>query len=138
MDVKEKEYLDKVIAEVIGQEWEPESCMQEFYSEFFVSPHYDFYHKGHEYFITVEKDNNRKDIWIIYDRDLTDDNYKYNSIWENEPKASFSDLAELAFNYKLKNDGRTLCEYICDFNKLDRLIVAEPIDKKQVGKIWKH
>ena len=131
MDVKEKEYLDKVIAEVIGQEWKPESCMQEFYSEFFVSPHY-------EYFITVEKDNNRKDIWIIYDRDLSDDNYKYNSVWENEPKASFSDLAELAFNYKLKNDGRTLCEYICDFNKLDRLVIAKPIDKKQVGKIWKH
>ncbi|MBR5032463.1 MAG: hypothetical protein IKX70_02185 [Treponema sp.] len=135
---EEKKQINKILENIISQEWEPESCMQEFYSAFFISPHYNFYHKGHEYFITTEKDLDRKDVWIIYDRDLTDENYKYNSIWDNEPKSIYSDLSELAFEYKLKNDGRTLSEYIADYNHLDRSIVAEPIDKNKVGKIWRH
>lgn len=63
---KEKERLDKIISGIISQKWEPESCMQEFYSEFFVSPHYGFYHNGHEYFITIDADENQKVIWVIY------------------------------------------------------------------------
>lgn len=135
---EDKKYMDKILPDIISQEWQPESCMQEFYSEFFVSPHYNFYHKGHEYFITFDKDEEYKDVWVIYDRDLEDENYKYNTFWEDEPKAMYKNLPELAFCFRLKNDGRTLCEYICDFNNMERLLVPEPVDKNKVGKIWKR
>lgn len=135
---KEKERLDKIISGIISQKWEPESCMQEFYSEFFVSPHYGFYHNGHEYFITIDADEKQKVIWVIYDRDLSDEKEKYEDCWNDEQREEYPDLPTLAFNYKLKNDGRSIADYICDYNKQEHLLMPEPVDDRMVRKVWKH
>lgn len=135
---KKKERLDKIIEKIITQKWEPGSCIQEFYSEFFVTPHYGFYHNGHEYFITTDEDENKHEIWVIYDRDLSDENVKYKDSWDIEPKEKFSDLPTLAFEFKLKNDGRSIADYICDFNKQEHLLMPEPVNDRMVSKVWKH
>ena len=123
ISIMEKDRLDRIINEVLKQEWEPEANIQKFYEEFYVSPHYGFYHRGHEYLITVDQMVDGKKVWVIYDRDLNDEEFKYNDVWSNEPKSIFEDLSTLIFVYKLKNDGRCIADYICDYNNLERLII---------------
>lgn len=133
----DKEFFDKLLEKLRNQKWQPESCIQEFYSEVNFNGHYNFYHNGHEYLITFDEIEN-EDVCVIYDRDLFDSKVAYNTEWESEPKEIFKDISELTFYYRLKNDGRSLSDYICDYNKVERNILAEPVDKNLVGKIWKR
>ena len=67
-------------------------------------------------------------MWIPFKkRPLTD-----------EEREEYPDLPTLAFNYKLKNDGRSIADYICDYNKQEHLLMPEPVDDRMVRKVWKH
>lgn len=134
----EKVQWNKQLEKIIQQEWTPETCIQEFYSTFYVSPHYEMYHRGHEYFITIDIDKDGKQVWIISDRDLTDERFKYNIVWDDEPTSYYVDLPTLIFEYRLKNDGRTIAEYICDYNKTPRNCVPEPMMPSKMRKLWKQ
>jgi len=104
---EDKKFMDKLNASSMQQEWElEESCIQELYSNILFNMHYEFAHKGYEYFITFDSVNG-KQIWTIYERDLTNPKYCYNTIWETEPRTDFPDIPSLVFGFRLKNDGRT-------------------------------
>lgn len=139
LSLKDKEFIDKMNASALSVEWKvEETCVQELYSDILFNQHYELTHKGHEYLITFDSDGNGKQIWVAYDRDLSDPKYAYNAVWETEPRADFSDLPSLIFGFKLQNDGRTIAEYCCDFWKQPRILVPEPVDKNLVGKAWRH
>lgn len=135
---EDKKFIDKINASAMQQEWEvEENCIQELYSNILFNMHYEFAHKGYEYFITFDSAN-KKQIWTIYERDLTNPKYCYNTIWETEPRTDYSDLPALVFEFILKNDGRTIAEYCCDCWKQPRLLVPEPINENFARKIWRH
>ncbi len=123
----------------LKQKWEvEESCVQELYSEISFNLHFEFCHNGHEYFITIDKDSGKNQIWVIYDRDFSDSKVAHKCDWDIEPREEFKDLPSLVFEYKLKNDGRSIAEYCCDFWKQPRLLVPEPVDENQRRKVWRH
>lgn len=130
MTEKEKAFLDSVNKEYFDIDWNPGKSIQEFYYDCFSD--ISFCHKGHEYFIYQNLESKEKP-WTIFDRDLKDPEYAYNVVWGKEPRFDYADLADLAFTFKLQNDGRTIADYICDFNSIDRLLVPEPVDKKWRG-----
>lgn len=135
---EDKKFIDKLNASAMQQKWEvEESCIQELYSNILFNMHYEFTHKGYEYFITFDFVN-KKQIWRIYERDLSDSKYCYNTIWETEPRIDYSDLPALVFEFILKNDGRTIAEYCCDYWKQPRILVPEPINESLSRKIWRH
>ena len=101
-----------------------ESCIQELYSEICFN-------------ITIDVDEKKNRIWVVYDRDLNDPKYAYNAGWDIEPRTDYPDLPSLIFGFKLKNDGRTIAEYCCDFWRQPRLLVPKPIDENLVRKIWR-
>ncbi|MBO8450112.1 MAG: hypothetical protein IAA96_03295 [Spirochaetes bacterium] len=120
-------------------DWIPEeTCLQELYSNIFFNLHYGFIHRGHEYFITFDFDSNKNQIWVIYDRDLSDSKLKDKTDWDDEPRQDYQDIPALVFTYRLKNDERTILEYCCDIWKIPRLLFPEPVDKNQIKKIWRH
>lgn len=119
-------------------EWNPGCCIQEFYSEVLFTGHYGFYHKGHEYFITWDCNAVGEKVYVIYDRDLNDPLYFEKSSWDIEPRMEYPSLPDLCFCFELKNEGKTIADYICDFNGRDRCLFPEPIDKKSLGKKWQH
>lgn len=66
-----------------------------------------------------------EDGWDVYI--LPEKEYTTNRKWyETAPKEHFKDLCDLVFNLKLKDDGRTLAEYICDYQKIPRYAVPIP------------
>lgn len=132
---KNKKLQDEIIEKLLNEKWVPESCLQEFYY-FCRTSEIEFCHKGHDYFISWDSDDKNNKYWCIFDRDLTNPLYKYNTIWEKEPRTDFKNLSDLAFSYKLKNDGRTIAEYICDYNKVPRILVPEPVDERPDAKVW--
>lgn len=124
LSISEKKHFDFIAECEMDKIWEPDD---EFLEETFYIGHMGIIHLGHEYFITWDKDSEDNTIWVIYDRDYSDAKYRYNIFWENEPRTDYPTLQELLFYYKLKNDGRTIAEYICDFNKKPRLLMPEDI-----------
>jgi len=106
--------------------WNPGSSIQAFYNDCLSD--ISFCHKGHEYFIFQNLELKDKP-WTIFDRDLSNAEFASNIIWGKEPRFDYKDISELAFDFKLRNDGRTITEYICDFNSCDRILVPEPVDK---------
>lgn len=46
--------------------------------------------------------------------------------WEKSNIIHFKDLCDLVFQLVLLNDGRTLAEYICDYQKIPRYVVPVP------------
>ena len=122
MTKEEKEKHEIILKNIISQKWEPEKNIEEFYNAFNFTRHYGLYHNGYEYFITFDVHENKERI-VIYSRDLSDEKYAYNSSWENEPKNYYDDVTQLAFNFKLQNDGRTIAEYICDYYGKPRILL---------------
>jgi len=81
----------------------------------------DFNHNGIHYDVGWGDD----DGWDIYYMPI--DFYRNNSNWyETAPKEHFKDLCDMVFNFKLKDDGRTIAEYICDYQKIQRYAVPIP------------
>lgn len=115
-----------------------ETCIQELYREIFFNLHYEFCHNGHNYFITVDVDKNKNQVWVIYDRDYSNPAIAYKCDWDVEPHIEFEDLPALVFGFKLQNDGRTIAEYCCDYWKQPRILVPEPVDMNLVRKVWRH
>ena len=86
--------------------------------------------------VFVDKEKNP--IWVIYDRDFSDSRVAYKTDWDIEPRTDFPDIPSLVFGFRLKNDGRTIAEYCCDYWKQPRLLVPESVDKNLARKIWRH
>ena len=124
--MKSKENVEMINKEYFEIEWTPQKSIQEFYNDCLSD--ISFCHKGHEYFIFQNLELKDKP-WTIFDRDLKNPEFANNTIWGKEPRFDFEDISELAFTFKLHNDGRTISEYICDFNSTDRILVPEPVDK---------
>ena len=124
LSISEKEHFDFIAECEMDKIWKPDD---EFLEETFYIGHMGLIHLGHEYFITFDKDDGNNTIWVIYDRDYSNPKYRYNIFWETEPRADYPTLQDLLFNYKLKNDGRTIAEYICDFQHKPRLLMPEEI-----------
>ena len=118
-------------------DWKPERCIQEFYSQIMFIGHYEFFHNNHEYLIVEDKIEG-KDVFVVYDRDLNIPDFKEKDDWDIEPKTIYTSLPELCFSFRLRCDGRTIAEYICDFNGLPRIMFPEPVDKNSRTKIWRH
>lgn len=119
--------------EMVESVWEPTEeghSFQAFYEYIIgeVNTHYWFCHNGHEYFLTFDFDANHNQIYVIYDRDLKDPRF-FGGCWENEPRSDYDKLEDLIFNYVLKNDGRTIAEYLCDFWGVQRPLFPEPLDE---------
>lgn len=140
LSFKEKEFIDKINAEMMDAEWDVDdtSCIQELYSDLYFNRNFEFYHKGYLYSFDSECSKDKSELWQIYYRDLSNPEYAYNSIWENEPHSDYPDLPTLIFEFKLKNDGRTIAEYCCDYWKQPRILVPEPVDMNLVRKVWRH
>ena len=75
---------------------------------------------------------------FIYDRDFSDSKVAYKTDWDIEPRSDFPDIPSLVFGFKLKNDGRKIAEYCCDFWNQPRILVPEPINENLARKIWRH
>lgn len=133
------EWMKKVAEENKKLIWDVEqTCIQELYSEICFNMHFEFCHNGHNYFITFDEDKDENQLWVIYDRDYSDPKVAYKCNWDIEPRTDYKDLPSLIFEYKLKNDGRTIAEYCCDYWKQPRLLVPEPVAKNAGTKIWRH
>ena len=126
---KYDEWYKKQVDEVFSKtDWEPEEkTMYEFYEMINFNGHFEFSHKGFEYFITFDIDSEKKDIWIVYERDFSNPEIAYKNDWDIEPQTPYKTLEELIFEFKLKNDGRTIAEYVCDYLKIPRLLLPEAI-----------
>ncbi len=136
INAKWKNKIDEIFSKQI---WEvEESCFQELYGTIIFNLHYGFCHNGHEYFITTDVDKEKNPIWVIYDRDFSDSKVAYKTDWDIEPRSDFPDIPSLVFGFKLKNDGRTIAEYCCDFWNQPRILVPEPINENLARKIWRH
>lgn len=140
LSFNDKEYLDKLNAEMMDAEWDVDGTksIQELYSTLYFNRIFEFYHKGHLYSFDSGFTEKKSELWQIYDRDLSDARYCYNSVWGNEPHSDYPDLPSLIFGYKLKNDGRTIAEYCCDYWNQPRILVPEPVDMNLVRKVWRH
>lgn len=140
MEDEIKSSLKKKVDEIFSkQKWEvEETCLQELYSGICFSLHYEFCHNGHNYFVTVDVDESKNQIWVIYDRDYSNPKVAYKCDWDIEPRTDYPDLPSLVFEFKLRNDGRTIAEYCCDYWRQPRILVPEPVDKNLVGKVWRH
>ena len=81
----------------------------------------DFGHNGIWYEVAWGEEGG----WDIYfmDKEFYINNRKW---YETAKKEHFETLCDLAFNFKLKNDGRTIAQYICDYNKIPRYVVPVP------------
>ena len=138
LSFEEKKDIDEFNAKMMNTEWKvEESCIQELYSTLYFNTSFEFYHKGHLYSFDSEI-GNKTELWQIYDRDLNNPTYAYNCYWDNEPHFDYPDLPSLIFDFKLRNDGRTIAEYCCDYWKQPHILVPEPVDKNLVRKIWRH
>lgn len=81
----------------------------------------DFDHVGIHYEVVWGED----DGWDLYY--MPEDFYMTNRKWyETAPKEHFKDLCDMVFMFRLKNDGRTIAEYICDCLKIPRYAVPVP------------
>lgn len=100
--------------------FEPDETIQEFYD--LCLSEGEFFHNGFHYSIywteTLEKG------FDIYCQDLNDPAVAYLTGYEEPiPRETFATRAELVSQFRLKNDGRTILEYYCDFFKLPRMLV---------------
>lgn len=110
-------------------EWHPESTVQEIYGLILCEG--DFAHRGFEYHF-VQHGEFITDGWDIYISDLSKGGRLDN--WQDIcPKEFFKTHAELISLLHLKNDGRTILEYYCDYFKKPRLLVPPvPTDYPEV------
>ena len=107
-----------------------ENCIQKIYYEISCNLIFQFTHKGFTYDFDYDCDEVHPNMWRIRWRDLSDPNFAYNYVWETEPYLDYADLPSLIFEFELKNDGRTIAEYICDYWNQPRTLVPEPLDEE--------
>ena len=96
--------------------WKPEETIQEFYYGLLSEMEWD--HNGYGYYI-----DHTVPGWDIYYRNWNDAKDVSAPYWEVCPHEHFDTRADLTFNFKLKNDGRTPAEYICDYYGKPRILV---------------
>ena len=125
-------YYKKMVDEVYSkQRWiVEESDMQDLYETILFNLHYEFCHNGHAYFITIDTNEEKKEVWVIYDRDFANSKIAYKNDWDIEDRVDYNDLPSLIFDFKLKNDGRTIAEYCYDYWNQPRCVIPEPINPK--------
>ncbi|MEE1291134.1 MAG: hypothetical protein UHW86_08905 [Spirochaetota bacterium] len=126
---KNNEWYKKQVDEVFSKAiWEPEEkSMYEFYDMINFNGHFEFSHKGFSYFITFDKDSEKNDVWLIYERDFSNPKIAYKTDWDIEPKTPYKSLEELIFGFRLKNDGRTITEYVCECLRVPRILIPDAI-----------
>ena len=103
----------KYVASIV---WKPEETIQEFYEGLLSEMEWN--HNGYGYYI-----DHTVPGWDIYYRNWNDAKEVSAPYWEVCPHEHFETRLELAFNFKLKNDGRTPAEYICDYYGKPRILV---------------
>jgi hypothetical protein len=130
-------YYKKMVDEIYSkQKWAIEEAdMQDLYETILFNLHYEFCHSGHAYFITFDTNEEKKEVWVIYDRDFSDPKIAYKSDWDIEKRVDYKDLPSLIFEFELKNDGRTIAEYCYDYWNQPRKLIPEPIDYKYKRKM---
>lgn len=102
-------------------EWEPDPTIQEFYD--LCLNEGEFFHNGFHYSI-YWANNSLKDGLVICCQDLNDLSVAY--LYGNEeqiPYENYQTRADLLSQFRLKNDGRTILEYWCDYHHKPRLLV---------------
>lgn len=110
--------LNKTLKKII---WKPEDSIQEIYD--MILSEGDFDHKGFEYHF-VQHGEYIKDGWDIFIVDLDNDTQVFSSNWYDFcDRESFKTRTDLISQFRLKNDGRTILEYWCDYYKKPRLLV---------------
>lgn len=119
LDMNEEEKRQYFLEKYQDIEWIPESSLEEFYEGSDSEP--DWTHKGVRYSMAYADDG--RDGWLVYYRDFRNRNIPVEDHWDNVPNEFFPDLCTLAFNFVLKHDGRTIADYICDFNHINRYVV---------------
>ena len=130
MRKEEDLYYKKMVDEVYSkQRWiVEESDIQDLYETILFNLHYEFCHNGHAYFITIDTNEEKKEVWVIYDRDFANPKIAYKNDWDIEDRVDYKDLPSLIFEFKLKNDGRTISEYCYDYWNQPRSVIPEPIN----------
>lgn len=125
---KSEKELNETLKKII---WKPEDTIQELYD--LILSEGDFDHKGFEYHF-VQHGDYIKDGWDVFIIDLNDDAQAFSENWnETCPREFFKTRAELISQFHLKNDGRTILEYYCDYFKKPRLLVPPvPTDYPEV------
>ena len=112
------EELRKKLASYV---FEPEETLQEFYD--LCLGEGEFYHNGFHYSI-YWSNNSLKNGFDICFQDLNNPAVAYlNGNEEQIPFETFATRAELISQFKLKNDGRTILEYYCDYFKKPRMLL---------------
>lgn len=100
-------------------DWEPDPTIQEFYDMCLNED--EFFYKGFHYSLLWSE--GRKGFDVAY-QDLRDLSIAYLEGWEKQiPREYFETRAELISNFRLRNDGRTILEYYCDFYNKPRILV---------------
>lgn len=100
--------------------WDPDPTIQEFYD--MCRDENDFYHNGFHY--TLLWSETIEHGFDVACQNLNDLNVAYLIGWEEAiPRESFKSRMELISRFRLKNDGRTILEYYCDYYHKPRLLV---------------
>lgn len=94
--------------------------LDEFYEECDSEPYFE--HNGFHYDIQWGEYNGGWDVYVM-PAELYATNRRW---WEKSPVIHFENLCDLVFRLVLWNDGRTLAEYICDYQKIPRYAVPVP------------
>lgn len=118
-ETEKREYFINKYGEIV---WNPEESLEEFYDGCDGEP--DWYHKGVYYGIAYADDGRKG--WFVYIRDYLNEDIPTEDNWDKVPKEFFPNLTSLAFELRLLRDGRTIAEYICDYNGLERYVVPVP------------
>jgi len=101
--------------------FEPDEDFQELYKMCLNEE--EFYHNGFHYSIFLAN-NSLKNGFDICCQDLNNPDTAYLEGWEDQiPYENFPTRMDLISKFKLKNDGRTLLEYWCDYFHKPRLLV---------------
>lgn len=116
---KERKLQEEFRQIYLKYNWEPDPTIQEFYDMCLNEA--EFFYKGFHYWILLSENN--KGFDVAY-QDLQDLSIAYLEGWENQiPREHFGTRVELISKFRLRNDGRTILEYYCDFYKKPRILV---------------
>ena len=115
--------LERDLAKQYAKEvFNPEENFQDVYDTIMCEG--DFLHNGYFYSFIYNEPG-----WGISYFDLTDAvGFFYGGCNRKCPAEYFDTRAELVSTFKLRNDGRTILEYYCDYLQIPRLLVP-PVPK---------
>lgn len=122
-DLEEKRKIEREIdMQIAKYQFEPEEDFQELYN--FILGEGEFAHNGYWYYFAHLCPG-----WAIIIEDLNDENRgSVNECYTTWPREQFATRADLVSQFKLRNDGRTLLEYWCDYFHKPRMLFP-PVPK---------